>query len=125
MSDNPYLCSGCGKPYEDRVKQCDCATDCGFKNGNRNDIIASDPTCDKCGGYPVLHNLDGDDLCRACCDKWAASEGYAERELLAAGNALSFAAQTTGGTAGRDEALVSAIDAWTAAANHSAPVVEE
>jgi hypothetical protein len=36
-------------------------------------------------------------------------------DLLAAGNVLSFAAQTSGGTAGRDEALVAAIDAWAAA----------
>jgi hypothetical protein len=28
------------------------------------------------------------------------------------GNTLSFAAQTTGGTAGRDAGLVAAIDAW-------------
>jgi hypothetical protein len=35
--------------------------------------------------------------------------------LEEAGNRLSFAAQTTGGTAGRDEGLCAAIDAWTAA----------
>jgi len=41
-------------------------------------------------------------------------------KLLDVGNALSFAAQTTGGIAGRDESLVAAIDAWTAAARKGA-----
>jgi hypothetical protein len=36
------------------------------------------------------------------------------KETVAAGNRLSFAAQTTGGTAGRDEGLMAAIDAWAA-----------
>lgn len=36
-------------------------------------------------------------------------------ELVEAGKALSFAAQTTGGTAGRDETLVAAIDRFSAA----------
>lgn len=35
-------------------------------------------------------------------------------DLRKSGNALSLAAQTTGGTAGRDEGLVTAIDGWTA-----------
>jgi hypothetical protein len=40
----------------------------------------------------------------------------AERaRLLKAGNALSFAAQITGGVAGRDEGLVHAIDGWARA----------
>jgi predicted nuclease with TOPRIM domain len=35
--------------------------------------------------------------------------------LRGAGDKLSFAAQTSGGTAGRDEGLVAAIDGWAAA----------
>lgn len=35
--------------------------------------------------------------------------------LIRAGNALSLAAQTTGGTAGRDDDLVRAIDGWSQA----------
>lgn len=37
------------------------------------------------------------------------------RELVRAGDWLSTCAQTTGGTAGRDEDLVAAIDGWKAA----------
>lgn len=36
--------------------------------------------------------------------------------LRKAGNALAVAAQTAGGTAARDDGLVAAIEAWTAAA---------
>ena len=39
----------------------------------------------------------------------------AVRELVEAGKALSFAAQITGGTAGRDDGLVAAIDRFTTA----------
>lgn len=39
----------------------------------------------------------------------------AAEQLMKAGNSLSFAAQTSGGTAGRDEGLVAAIDGWTQA----------
>jgi hypothetical protein len=50
----------------------------------------------------------------------ASAEQDALRELVTAGNALSFAAQLTGGVAGRDEALVAAIDAWTKARDAAA-----
>ena len=63
---------------------------------------------------------------RAHIDAQAATIARLERalhkvdKLLDVGNALSFAAQTTGGIAGRDESLVAAIDAWTAAARKGA-----
>jgi hypothetical protein len=41
--------------------------------------------------------------------------GNARRNLIDAGNKLSFAAQTSGGTAGRDEGLVAAVEGWTKA----------
>lgn len=50
-------------------------------------------------------------------NEWIARADRAEarlRKAVEAGNRLSFAAQTTGGTAGRDEGLVAAIDAWAA-----------
>ncbi len=31
--------------------------------------------CAKCGGTQVRENLDGDDLCQSCCDKWVRGEG--------------------------------------------------
>lgn len=31
--------------------------------------------CDWCGGSPIRDNLDGDDLCQQCCDKWVRAEG--------------------------------------------------
>jgi hypothetical protein len=45
------------------------------------------------------------------------TNGYelAYAELKKAGDALSFAAQTSGGTAGRDEGLVAAIEGWQTA----------
>jgi hypothetical protein len=30
--------------------------------------------CVQCGASPVRDNLDGDDLCQGCCDKWARGE---------------------------------------------------
>ena len=39
--------------------------------------------------------------------------------IIAAGNRLSFAAQTTGGTVGPDRDLIAAIDGWTAAVSAS------
>jgi hypothetical protein len=44
----------------------------------------------------------------------------AVRRLVEAGKALSFAAQITGGTAGRDDGLVAAIDCFSAALAHPA-----
>lgn len=42
--------------------------------------------CDWCGGAPVRDNLDGDDLCQSCCDKWVRGEGewVAEQAITAA-----------------------------------------
>lgn len=42
------------------------------------------------------------------------TNGYetAYQELKRAGDTLSFAAQTSGGTAGRDDGLVAAIEGW-------------
>jgi hypothetical protein len=31
--------------------------------------------CAQCGALPIRDNLDGDDLCQSCCDKWARGEG--------------------------------------------------
>lgn len=36
--------------------------------------------CASCGALPIRDNLDGDDLCQACCDKWARGEGRAAQE---------------------------------------------
>lgn len=36
--------------------------------------------CAKCGGKPVITNLDGDDLCSPCATKWVVGEGQAERD---------------------------------------------
>lgn len=36
--------------------------------------------CAKCGGKPIITNLDGDDLCSPCATKWVISEGQAERD---------------------------------------------
>ena len=47
-------------------------------------------------------------------DRAEAAKAEVER-LREAGDALSFAAQTTGGTAGRDEGVVTAIEGWTKA----------
>lgn len=35
---------------------------------------ADQPGCARCGALPIRDNLDGDDLCQACCDKWAQGE---------------------------------------------------
>lgn len=43
------------------------------------------------------------------------------KALDEAGNRLSFMAQTSGGTAGRDDGLMAAIDGWTAALAASQP----
>lgn len=45
----------------------------------------------------------------------ARAVALATAKMLKAGDALSFAAQTSGGTAGRDGGLVEAIDGWTKA----------
>lgn len=36
--------------------------------------------CAKCGGKPVITNLDGDDLCSPCANKWALGEAQAEHD---------------------------------------------
>ena len=47
---------------------------------------------------------------------WITAALAREAELRKAGNWLSVCAQSTGGTAGRDEGLVEAIAGWSAAA---------
>jgi len=34
----------------------------------------ADKCCDWCGKQPINATLDGDDLCLACCNKWAKGE---------------------------------------------------
>jgi len=43
--------------------------------GLNGPTIVSRPLCDWCGGRNVAHNLDGDNLCLPCCNKWARAEG--------------------------------------------------
>lgn len=62
------------------------------------------------------HNWSSLPGLRKYVDDVVRADTLAERDaLLEAGDALSFAAQTSGGVAGRDEGLVNAIDGWAKA----------
>jgi hypothetical protein len=43
-------------------------------------ITAAFAFCAKCGNKPVIINLDGDDLCGPCANKWALGEAQAEAD---------------------------------------------
>jgi len=75
-----YKCCGCGVPYDDGYSNCECATQCGFNGDIVNDVIVAKPRCDWCKGRDVAHNIDGDNLCLPCCNKWARGEGIAAQE---------------------------------------------
>ncbi len=36
--------------------------------------------CARCGSKPAVTNLDGDDLCQSCADKWVRAEGCAAQD---------------------------------------------
>lgn len=81
----PYVCSGCGKPYiENRWKDCECVTITAFRRSDHHTIV-TEPRCEWCNAYPVRANIDGDNLCHACCEKWARGEALwaMEQSLLA------------------------------------------
>jgi hypothetical protein len=42
----------------------------------RASVPSAGDQCDWCGGSPIRDNLDGDDLCQQCCDKWVRAEGH-------------------------------------------------
>jgi hypothetical protein len=78
-----------------------CASE--FQSGQHD---ASELIVELCEAYRAGHSANA--------ERVAVLEAENAR-LREAGNALSFAAQTSGGTAGRDDALVAAIDGWAAA----------
>lgn len=73
-----YRCCGCGAPLElGEYRSCDCPTGVASNPKGKNDHIIKKPRCAWCNAVPTAHNLDGDDLCFACCNKWAHGEGIA------------------------------------------------
>lgn len=78
----PYVCCGCGAPFElGAYKTCNCATNCGFLRGDLlAPALAAKPRCAWCNEIPTLANLDGEDLCHACCTKWARGEGIVDND---------------------------------------------
>jgi hypothetical protein len=80
MNDDPFICCGCGKPLDlGEYRSCDCPTGVAFKRGT-DENLGKKNRCAWCSAIPTLANLDGEDLCRACCDKWARAEGLAQAE---------------------------------------------
>jgi hypothetical protein len=73
-------CPGCGAAYEQGTDGWyqTCKGHSGWAvgpEGLNGPTIVSRPLCDWCGGRNVAHNLDGDNLCLPCCNKWARAEG--------------------------------------------------
>lgn len=79
-------CVRCGTAYwresDGFYAVCDCLGSwAAGPQGLSGPSIEPRPLCDWCGGKQVLHNLDGDNLCRDCCNKWVRSEGLQSQEL--------------------------------------------
>lgn len=52
--------------------------------------------CPWCQSYPTRANIDGEDLCQSCCDKWVRGEGEAAQEherIFREGYKLGFSAR--------------------------------
>lgn len=79
--ENPFVCCGCAKPLDlGEYRSCDCPTGVGFRRGT-SEHISKKNRCAWCSAIPIRANLDGDELCQACCEKWVRAEGFAQQEL--------------------------------------------
>lgn len=78
----PFKCCGCGKPFDGAFKACDCATGVGWRVGadgkDEHRSARKRGGCAWCGSDHIITNLDGDDLCWPCANKWVRGEGQAE-----------------------------------------------
>jgi hypothetical protein len=76
--DDTPRCMGCGTPLEQGAyKACDCPTGCAYRRSDMESVQVK-PRCAWCNGIPTLANIDGEDLCHPCCNKWARAEGIAQ-----------------------------------------------
>lgn len=71
METGDWKCPGCGIETKSRVRGCNCATEV-VMMGTETDFKIN--PCKNHKGIPMRENLDGDDLCLACCEVWVRAE---------------------------------------------------